>query len=43
MKKQITAFIFIFLPCSFMHGQTFVKTTTPGNEEMLKKTSGRDR
>jgi hypothetical protein len=41
MKKQLTILILLFFNCSFSWSQQFVKTTTPCNDELLKKTPGR--
>jgi hypothetical protein len=41
MKKQITLIVFLFFNCTFAMSQQFVKTTTPCNAELLKKTPGR--
>src|SRR5215212_1829226 len=41
MKKQLTILILLFFNCLSAWSQTFVKTTTPCNDELLKKTPGR--
>ena len=41
MKKQFATFAFLFFNCFFSWSQVFVKTTTPCNDELLKKTPGR--
>jgi hypothetical protein len=41
MKKQITILILVFFNCLSAWSQRFVKTTTPCNDELLKKTPGR--
>jgi hypothetical protein len=40
MKKQITILILLFFNCLFARSQTWVKTTTPCNIELLKNTPG---
>jgi hypothetical protein len=41
MKKQYTILFFLLFNCGAVIAQTFVKTTTPCNAELLKKTPGR--
>ena len=41
MKKQITIVFYLLLNGLFLCSQQFVKTTTPCNDEQLKKTPGR--
>jgi hypothetical protein len=41
MKKQFLFLALAFFTCTFVHGQRFVKTTTPCNDELIKKTPGR--
>ena len=41
MKKQATILILLLFNCVFAWSQTFVKTTTPCNDELIKKTPGR--
>jgi len=41
MKKQFLFLALVFFTCTFLHSQQFVKTTTPCNDELLKKTPGR--
>ena len=41
MKKQITILLLFLFSCTFILGQTFVKTDIPCDKELLKKTPGR--
>lgn len=41
MRKQITILIIVLISCLFLRSQTFVKTTTPCDKELILKTPGR--
>src|SRR6266542_1758245 len=41
IKKQITTLSFLLCLSCFSWSQQFVKTTTPCNDELIKKTAGR--